>query len=209
MPRALPTTTPRFQEARRILVAYGRAFRTKEALRAGIHPSTFYTMVTTGELERLGRGLYRLSGLPPMGAPDLVAASLAMPDAVVCLLSALAFHEITTQIPHEVQMARERQTYKWPTHVDYPPIRTFWFTGEAFTAGIETQVLDGSPVRIYCAEKTLADCFKYRNKLGLDVAVEALRLYRDHKPLRIDDLLRYARICRVQRVIRPYLEASF
>jgi len=183
----------------------GGALRTADALRAGIHPRTLYAMRDAGLIERLSRGLYRLVGLPELGNPDLVTVSLRVRGSVVCLISALAFHEITTQIPHAVDIALPRGVRK--PKLDYPPIRVFRFAAQAMGAGITTHQIDRTQVRVYSVEKTLADCFKYRNKIGLDTAVEALRLYRERKRLNLDALARYAAIDRVQRVMRPYLEA--
>ena len=176
-----------------------------EALRAGIHRRTLREMRDTGVVERLSRGLYRLAELPPLGNPDLVSVGMRVPDGVICLIAALAFHEITTQVPHEVYVAVERGSR--PPQIDYPPVRVFKFTGKTFTEGIETPKVDGVPVRVYSPEKTVADCFKYRNKIGLDTAMEALKLYRERRRVKVDDLLRYARVCRVEKVMRPYLEA--
>jgi predicted transcriptional regulator of viral defense system len=116
----------------------------------------------------------------------------------------LAFHDITTQIPHEVYIAVERGLR--PPKVDYPPVRVFRFTGETFKTGIETHQIEGVQLRIYSPEKTIADCFKYRNKIGLDTAIEALKLYREKKRFKTDDLMQFARVCRVGKVMRPYLE---
>lgn len=178
---------------------------TGEALRAGVHPRTLYAMRDAGVLVRLCKGLYRLGDLPPLGNPDLVPVALKVPRSVVCLISALAYHELTTQIPHEVHVALPRGAE--PPRLDHPPLRVFWFTGKAFTEGIESCELDGVPARIYSREKTLADCFKYRNKIGLDVAIEALKLYRSRGRVNVEELMRFARVCRVERVMRPYLEA--
>jgi len=158
-----------------------------------------------GVVQRLGRGLYRLTDLPPLKNPDLATVAASIPGAVVCLISALAFHEMTTQIPHEVHVALRRGAE--PPRIKDPPLRIFWFTGNSFTKGIETRRLDGTRLRVYSPEKTLADCFKYRNKLGLDIVLEALKLYRTRKRLRVDDLMTFGRVCRVERVMRPYLEA--
>lgn len=162
-------------------------------------------MRDAGVLERLSRGLYRIAELPPLGNPDLVAVALKVPTGVICLISALAFHELTTQIPHEVYMALPRGAES--PRLDHPPVRVFWFTGEAFTEGVDTHKVDGVPVRIYGVEKTLADCFKYRNKIGLDIAVEALKRYVSSRRVKVDTLMAHARICRVEKVIRPYLQA--
>lgn len=194
-----------FAEAAAAFREHGGILRTKEALSLGVHPRTLYAMRDAGKLERLGRGLYRLADLPPLGNPDLVAVALRVPGGVLCLVSALAVHEITTQIPHEVYVALVRGAE--PPRLGHPPVRVFWFTGEAFTEGIETHELDGVEVRVYGAAKTVADCFKYRNKLGLDTALEALKLYLREKRGRPDDLVRFARVCRVEKVMRPYIEA--
>lgn len=195
----------RYARPKAIFREHGGVLRTSEALRAGIHPSTLYAMRDAGVLEKLSHGLYRLSDLPPLGNPDLVSVGMRVPDGVICLISALAFHEITTQVPHQVYIAIERAAR--PPQIDYPPVRVFWFTGKTFTEGIETPMVDGVPVRVYSPEKTVADCFKYRNKIGLDTAMEALKLYRERRRVKVDELLKFARVCRVEKVMRPYLEA--
>lgn len=195
----------KFEKAKDIFHKKGGMLRTSEAIRAGIHPRTLYTMRDSKVLERIGRGLYRLAELPPLENPDFVSVALKVPNGVICLISALAYHEITTQIPHEIYLAVERGAE--PPRVDYPPIRIFWFKDMAFTEGIGIYDIDGVPVRIYCIEKTIVDCFKYRNKIGLDVAIEALKFYRERKPIKVDELMRFAGICRVEKVLRPYLEA--
>jgi predicted transcriptional regulator of viral defense system len=157
-------------------------------------------------LERLGRGLYRLSDMPALGNPDLVSVALKAPGGVICLISALSYHELTTQIPHEVHLAIPRAME--PPRIKHPPTRIFTFSKAAFADGVVTQKIDSVPIRIYVPEKTLADCFKYRNKIGLDVALEALKLYRERRSLKVDDIMRYARICRTEKIIRPYLEAT-
>jgi len=178
---------------------------TAEALRLGIHPRTLYALRDAGVLLRLSRGLYRLADLPPLANHDLVIVAQRLPHSVICLVSALAFHELTTQIPHAVDVALRAGSAR--PSLDYPPLRTFWFSGPAWSDGIDIHRLDDTPVRIYCPEKTVADCFKYRHKLGLDIALETLRLYRKRKDFNIGTLIKYARICRVEKVMRPYLEA--
>ena len=195
----------RFEKARNIFKRNGGVLRMSEALQSGIHRRMLYSMLEAGLIEQLSRGLYRLADLPPLGNPDLVSVSLKVPSGVICLISALAYHEITTQVPHEVYVALERGTEV--PRLDYPPLRIFWFSGQSFTHGIETHKIDGVPVRIYSPEKTIADCFKYRNKIGLDTAIEALKLYREKKRFKAEDLMQIARVCRVEKVIRPYLEA--
>jgi predicted transcriptional regulator of viral defense system len=195
----------RFKKAKNIFHRNGGVLRMSEALSAGIHRRMLYSMLEAGVIEQLSRGLYRLADLPPLGNPDLVSVSLKIPNGVICLISALAYHEITTQVPHEVYVALDRGTEA--PRLNHPPLRVFWFSGEAFTVGIEKHKIDGVPVHIYSAEKTIADCFKYRNKIGLDTAIEALKLYRERKRFKGDDLVKFSKVCRVEKVMRPYLEA--
>ncbi len=194
-----------FDKAVQIFRRSGGILRTAQAVREGIHPSTLYAMRDSGVLDMVSRGVYRLSDSPPLGNPDLVTVATRIPNGVICLISALSFHELTTQIPHEMHVALA--TGAEEPRVDFPPIRTYRFAGQSFSEGVDTHDLDGIGVRIYCAEKTLADCFKFRNRIGLDVAVEALRFYRERKILRADELVRYASICRMRKVMQPYLEA--
>jgi predicted transcriptional regulator of viral defense system len=194
-----------FEKARKTFRSHGGVLRMSEALQAGIHRRMLYSMLEVGLIEQLNRGLYRLTDLPPLGNPDLVSVSLKISSGVICLISALAYHEITTQVPHEVYVALERGTET--PRLGHPPIRVFWFSGHAFTLGVQTHKIDGVPVRIYSSEKTIIDCFKYRNKIGLDTAIEALKLYREKKRFKPEGLLQIARVCRVEKVIRPYLEA--
>lgn len=135
----------------------------------------------------------------------MTIVALKIPQAVVCLVSALAFHELTTQIPHAVDIALPRGAER--PRLDYPPLRIFWFSGPAWSEGVETHMIDDTPVRVYSLEKSVADSFKFRRKIGLDVALEALKLYRQHQSFDVSKLLYYARICRVEKVMRPYLEA--
>jgi len=183
----------------------GGVLRTAEALEAGVHPGTLYAMRDRGILERVSRGVYRLAEGMPLWNPDLVTVAARIPSGVICLISALSFHELTTQIPHEVYVALPKGAEE--PRLSYPPVRTFRFSGRAFTEGIETHDLDGVQIRIYGREKTLADCFKFRNRIGLDVAVEALRFYFEQGKVDLDGLLRLASVCRVAKVMRPYIEA--
>ena len=194
------------KQAHRIFKERQGTLRTFEALRAGIHPRTLYALRDRGEIEQIARGLFRLAELPPPGEPDLLTVAKKVSQAVFCLLTALAFHRLTTQVPHAVEVALPR-TARVPC-LDHPPIKVFRFSRESLNAGIETHTLDGVSIRVYCREKTLADVFKYRNKVGLDVALEALRAYRSQPKQDFQAVLKYARICRVENVIRPYLEAT-
>ena len=193
------------EEAIAIIKKLGGLVRTKEAIRAGIHPRSLYEMLAEGVIEKLSRGLYRLVELPPLGNPDIVSVCKRVPNGVICLISALTFHEITTQVPHEVYLAVSRNAIV--PRIDYPPVRVFRFSGTSYSEGIEIKKVDDIFVRIYNPAKTLADCFKYRNKIGLEVAVEALKRYRQTKHFSVEEILYFARICRVENVMRPYLEA--
>ena len=195
----------RFDRATKIFKKNGGILKTSQALQAGIHPGTLYAMRDSGKLEVISRGVFRLSDIPPLGYPDLVTVATRVSHGVICLISALAFHELTTQIPHEIHIALQRGAEE--PRIDYPPVKTYRFTGEAFTAGMDIHDLDGIGVRIYSPEKTLADCFKFRNKVGLDTVIEAIRFYRERRKIKVDDLMHYATVCRVNKIMRPYLEA--
>jgi predicted transcriptional regulator of viral defense system len=170
-----------------------------------VHPRTLYAMRDSGVLERLARGLYRLADLPPLSNPDLVIAALKVPDGVVCLVSALAFHDLTTEIPHAVDIAVQKGSRR--PRLAHPPLRVFWFSGPAWLEGVATYRVDAVPVRITNPAKSVADIFKFRRRLGLDIALEALKRYRDREDFDVAELLHYGRVCRVDEVIRPYLEA--
>jgi len=185
---------------------HGGQLRMNEAIKHGITRYMLYSLRDKGIIERVSRGIYRLVELPPVSNPDLVTVSLRFPNAVICLVSALAWHDITTQIPHAVSVAIPKDS-RMPS-LDYPPIQVHKFSKEAYRSGIEEHLIDGVPVKVYNPEKTLADCFKFRNKIGMDVALEALKLYRTRKKFDLAKLLKYARVCRVEKVMRPYLEAT-
>jgi predicted transcriptional regulator of viral defense system len=185
--------------------SHGGQLRMSEALAHGINRYTLYTMRDRGVIEPVSRGIYRLSALPPISNPDLVTVALRYPNAVICLVSALAYHEITTQIPHRVFVAVPRES-RAPS-LDYPPLSVHRYSVPIYRAGIEAHLMDGVSVNIYSPEKTLADCFRFRNKIGMDVVLEALKLYKARKPARLDALLAHAKLCRVEKVMRPYIEA--
>jgi predicted transcriptional regulator of viral defense system len=195
-----------FMKARSIFIRNGGMLRTSRAIRLGVHPRTLYALRDAGELEQVGRGLYRLASAPQLTSPDVIPISMRVPRAVVCLISALAQHGLTTQVPHSVDIAL-------PSHSQIPKIdgiavRVFWYAEPSFSSGIDVISIDGVPVRIYSPEKTIADCFKYRNKIGIDVAIEAVRKYRElkRKP-DFKSLSAFAKINRVERIMRPYLES--
>ena len=197
-------STP-IERAKAVFYASRGFVRTREAIQAGIHPRTLYEMRDAGLIEQTGRGLFRTVGLPPLSNPDLAMVAKRVPSAVVCLISALAFHELTTQIPHTVQIALRPGS--WPPKIDHPPIEVFSFSLQTLTYGVEEHAIDGVTVRIFSREKTLADIFKFRNRIGIETATEALRNYARGKRRRFDKVLDFARVCRVETAMRPYLEA--
>lgn len=162
-------------------------------------------LVAAGLLEKVGRGLYRLPSHPGSEHESLATVATKVPQAVFCLLTALQFHELTTQLPRQVWIAMPRGSHV--PRIDYPPIKMVQMTGDVYSEGIETVERDGVKLRIYGVAKTVADCFKHRNKIGLDVALEVLKDVRAKRLATADDLWRYAKLCRVANVMRPYLEA--
>jgi predicted transcriptional regulator of viral defense system len=194
-----------FREAKTIFRQHKGILRSAQAQELGIDPKTISEMHRAGILDKLGRGLYRLAELPPLSHPDLVQVALRIPSAVVCLISALSFHNLTDEIPHKVYIALP-QSIRRP-RIKYPPLDVIWLTEEAYAAGIEEHRLDGISVAIYCKAKTVTDCFKFRNKIGKDIALAALKEYIRHPKFDVEELLAYARINRVENVMRPYLEA--
>lgn len=204
-PQITSASESRFSRAAKIFKKNGGILRTSQALQAGIHPATLYAMRDSGELEVISRGVFRLSDIPPLGNPDLVTVATRVSQGIICLISALSFHELTTQIPHEVHVALPRGAEE--PRLDFPPVRTYRFTGKAFTEGVDIHDIDGIRIHIYSPEKTLADCFKFRNKVGLDTVIEAIRFYRERRKIKVDEIIRYAAVCRVEKIMRPYLEA--
>jgi len=162
-------------------------------------------MAASGQLEKISRGLYRLPGSQNSEHESLLTVAITTPQAVLCLLSALQLHEITTQLPRQIWIAMPRGSHT-PT-LTYPPIKMIQYSGAAFTEGIESMELDRVKVQVYSLEKTVADCFKHRNKIGLDVALEALKEARSKKNFDMNKLWHFAKICRVANLMRPYLEA--
>ncbi|MBA4067810.1 MAG: transcriptional regulator [Isosphaera sp.] len=205
---AAETASPRSDpesKAQAVFRKHGGVLRMADALREGIHRRRLYAMRDEGQIETLARGLYRLTDADPPSSPDLLTVAAKVPHGVVYLISALAFHEMTTQVPHEVWLGVPRNSE--PPRLDYPPIRAVRLSPGPYAAGIETHELDGVRVKVYSREKTIADCFKHRNEVGLDTVLEAVRMYKDQGRVDADAVLRYASVCRVARVARPYLES--
>jgi predicted transcriptional regulator of viral defense system len=183
----------------------GGPLRTRDLIARGVHTDALYALRDTGRIVELGRGLYRLAELDEAEHPDLAVVAARAPNAAVCLTSALSYHGITTQIPSSVHLAVPRGSYHRIT-LSFP-VTVYRFDPKTFSEGLETRRVGGMPLRIYSPARTVVDCFKFRNKLGLDVALEALRLARQRKRVQNRDLLRYARMLRVETPMSPYLQA--
>ncbi len=196
--------TTSIQKATILFQQHSGILRTSQAIRLGISPRTLYGMRDAGLIVEVTRGAYRLSGAVSIEHSDLVQVALRVPKGIICLLSSLAFHKLTTQIPRQVSVALPLDAEK--PRLAYPPVRLFWLSQPVYSAGIENHLLDGVTVLIYSREKTLADCFKFRNKIGLDVALEALKEGLG-QGCKLETLLEFARIDRVEKTMRPYLEA--
>ena len=183
----------------------GGTLRTRDLIAQGVHTDALYALRDNGQIIELGRGLYRLADADEAEHPDLAVVAARAPNAAVCLISALSYHGITTQIPSSVHLAVPRGSYH---RIKLPiPVTVYRFDPKTFDEGLETHLISQIQVEIYSAARTVADCFKFRNKLGLDVALEALRLARQRKRVQNRELLRYARLLRVEKAMSPYLQA--
>ena len=199
-----PSSTP-IPKATTVFRRAGGILRTQETKTAGIHPRTLAAMVEDGTVLRLGRGVYQLADAAP-SEPDLAVVARKVPQAILCLVSALAHHRLTTQIPHAVDLAVPRG-FK-DRKLEHPPVRFYRFGEASLAAGIERIKVGGRELRVYGAAKTVADCFKFRNKIGKDIAIEALRTYLRRKDAKVKELLHFARINRGQAVMAPYIESA-
>ncbi len=179
--------------------------RATKAIKLGIPEHAIYRMTREGNLVQEARGLYRLAERDPLGNPDLIQVALLVPKSVVFLISALDFHGLTTQIPHKVYIAIPMDAK--PPRIEYPPIRAYRLRPKSYESGIESHEIDGVQVRIYSKEKTITDCFKYRNQLGIELAIEALKDYMRSDSPDINRLMQFAKINRVQKTIGPYVDA--
>lgn len=181
-------------------------FRPRDLEQYDLSLSQLRIMVRDGNAERVSRGLYRLRSAEVTELETVAAVSARVPQAIVCLLSALAIHEIGTQLPRDVWIAIDRKARR-PRIADLP-VRIVRFSGAMLRYGVETRVVQGVAVRITSPARTVVDCFRYRNKLGRDVALEALRDALDDRRVQPDEIVRAAQVCRIYSVLRPYLEAA-
>jgi predicted transcriptional regulator of viral defense system len=194
MPRALPKA---FQK--------NPIQRMRDLESLGLSRPRVRSLVDQGILEKASRGLYIVRSAGVTENRTLAEVGKRVPHGVICLLSALRFHDLTTQSPHEVWIALERSA--WSPKLEHLNLRIVRFSGNAFEEGHQEHIIEGVPVQITSPAKTIADCFKYRNKIGLDVALEALREVRRKRLCTMGELMRFARICRVANVMKPYLES--
>jgi predicted transcriptional regulator of viral defense system len=179
--------------------------KASEILQLGISKEYLRQLCLRNTVAKIARGYYVLPDYEFTGMQSIVEVSKQIPKGVICLLSALRVHDFTTQNPFEVWVAIERRAWK-PTQIMSTQVRYIRFSGQAFEAGVQARIINNVEVKVYCPAKTVVDCFKYRNKIGLDVALEALREGFRDKLFTMDELWEYAKICRMHEVIRPYLE---
>lgn len=187
------------------LAAERGLIRPRDLTERGLPTVALTRLMRQGRLQRVGRGLYALPDRPVSEHNALAEVARKHPRDIVCLLSALRFHDLTTQSPFEVWLAIPNKARAPKMH--YPPLRIVRFSGETLTVGVENHIIDGVPVRVTSVARTVADCFKFRNKIGLDVALEALQEAWRAKRVSMDELWRYATLCRVANVMRPYMES--
>lgn len=195
----------RKQELINFFQRHGGVARFSAILKAGFHPDSLTALEKEGKVEKIARGLYRLTNYILDFHPDLVTVSLQVSRGVICLLSALSFHEATNEIPGCVDIAIPQGTHA--NRIKYPPVRFYRFDPKAWEAGIEENEIEGHKIRVYSLAKTIADCFKFRNKIGTNVAREALKITITEKGVMPKEIMQYAKICRVDRIIKPILEA--
>ena len=178
--------------------------RLRDFQRSGVAKAAILRLTNAGELERVGRGLYALPGREVGESESLVQVAKRVPEGVACLLTALSFHNLTDQNPSKVWLAIDRKARQ--PQLDWPPLEVVWWSGKLLAFGVTERTIDGVHVKVTAPAKTVADCLKYRNKIGVDVAIQAIREYRRGRRS-IDDLFEAARVCRVERTLRTYLEA--
>jgi predicted transcriptional regulator of viral defense system len=188
------------------LAAHQPLVRPRDVEALGIAREFLLRLYRQGLLVRPVRGLYALAGSSVTEYHSLAVAAKLVPRGVVCLLSALRLHGLTTQDPHEVWMAIDFKAHK--PSIAYPALRVVRFSGRALADGIDTYPIEGVEVRVYCPAKTVADCFKYRYKIGIDIAIDALRDALRTRKATVDEIHRFAKVCRVSNVMRPYLESA-
>ena len=200
----MPKTISKLEEAVFIFKKAGGVLSMTEALEKGVHRSILYKLRDQGMLEVLGRGLYRLKDVE-LVYPDFITISKKIPQGVICLISALSFHELTLQIPSSIYVAIPNKLHKPP--IGYPPTKYFWYSDKLLKTGAVEYKISGYPVKISDPEKTLVDCVKFRNKIGQDVTLEALKIYWQQKKTHLNKLFEYAKMFRVEKILKSIMEA--
>ncbi len=178
--------------------------RTTELVKAGFYKAMIYSAMHQGRITRIKNGVYGLADIPDISHPDLVTVSVMIPSGVICLITALSFYEVTDEIPRYIDVAL-------PTGMKVKPVagipsRVYHFSPQTWKDGVEVKDIDGHKIKIYCLAKTIADCFKFRNKIGVDIARSALKNALEQKKVNHRDIMKYASICRVTNIIKPILE---
>lgn len=173
--------------------------------KAGFHNDILQSLIASGRIQKMSRSVYKLAEVDDLINPDLVIAAIKAPKGVVCLISALAFYEVTDEIPRHVDLAIPRGAHA--NKINHPPVKYYRFTQDAWQAGMEVQKIVGQEVRIYNLAKTIADCFKFRNKIGFDVALKALKNALSEKKVSPREIMMYAKTCRVLKIVQPILES--
>jgi len=194
----------RTQELMSFFQSHGGVARFSAILKEGFHPDSLGALEKEGKVEKIARGLYRITNYTPGSHPDLVVASLQAPKGVICLLSALSFYEATNEIPKYVDIAIPQGTHA--NRIKYPPVKFYRFAPKAWKIGIEKHEVENHQVKIYSLAKTIADCFKFRNRIGVDIARDALKFAITEKGIKPKEIMEYAKICRVDSIIKPILE---
>jgi predicted transcriptional regulator of viral defense system len=182
----------------------GGTLKMSQAIALGIHRRELYLLRDRKDLEVISRGLYRLKKMKEPSFPDFIPVVKKIPKGIICLISALSFHKMTSVIPHFVYVAIPSDSHK--NAIFYPPIRYFWYNEKLLTTGVEMHTIDGCEVKIFDVEKTLIDCVKFRNKIGMDVLLEALKMYWQGRKTNLDKLFKYAKLFRVETILKPIME---
>ena len=189
----------------KIFKTYNGYARSKDILAEGIHPRDIKSILDKGMVIKVKNGLYRLADTPIISNQSFIDLACAVPEGVICLLSALSYYELTTFNPSIISMAIHRKS--WRPKIEYPPVEFYYFSKKQFEAGIDKIIIRGHKISIYCKEKTICDCFRYRNKLGIDIAKEGLSEYLKRKDRNLEKLLEYAEICRVKALMEIWINA--
>ena len=194
------------KQIKKVFESAGGYATSKKVRKKGIHPRDFKSAVDNKIITKIKPGIYKLTDTITTSNQGFVDVSYAVPDGVICLLSALSYYELTTFNPRTISVAINRKS--WKPKIEYPPVKFYYFSEKQFEAGIDTIIINKHKVRIYRREKTICDCFRYRNKLGIDIAKEALSEYLKRKDRDLEKLMKYAKICRVESIMKIWISAT-